>query len=332
MIRIGVVGPGIIWHRGHKHAVTALPEMFQVTAFCSRSEDRRRAAAAEFPGARCFDDYHALAASDALDAVLVATPIALNAAVSLRALEHGKHVFVEKPMATSTSDAHAIVAAARCAGRTVFVMEQAVHAPVWAEARAIIESGAIGRPVMFDRLQHGYIGPERDPTGYGATDWRRKADYPLGSLFDGGIHHIAAHALLFGAPASVYATAQQCRPDYGRYDNVCMVFDYKSGMSGFFSHSSFLNGRRGYFHVRGTDGLLVIDGASIGIEPKSGEAQTRDIQQEDLHVRMWCHFADCIRTGAEPCYTAADALRDIATLEAVAQSVAERAVIDIRTT
>ncbi len=51
MIRMGVVGPGIIWDRGHKHAVRALPDTFQVTAFCSRSEDRRRAAAAEFPGA-----------------------------------------------------------------------------------------------------------------------------------------------------------------------------------------------------------------------------------------------------------------------------------------
>jgi predicted dehydrogenase len=322
-IRLGVVGLGLIWGV-HRDVLKRLPESFAITALCARNPERR-AAAADFPAARLFSDYQALVAAPEVDAVVVLTPIALNAPVALAALRAGKDVYVEKPLADSLAAAQAVAAAAQACGRQVRVLEQFLSAPQWQDLAAIIASGEIGDLAMWDRTAHHYIGSERDPWGFGAITWRRDGQVPLGPLWDGGIHEIAVHQRLFGQPATVLATARTLRHEHGPYDLINMQFTYRSGLSGMFSHSGYLGGRRNHFHLRGTRGLIAIEGDQLHIEEKFGDrARTQTVAVVDQHLAMWTGFA-----AGTTAYTIDDALRDIATLDAVQRSIASGRPVEL---
>lgn len=115
-----------------------------------------------------YDDLDQLLADPALDAVIIATPDRLHAAQCIAAAKAGKHVFCEKPLATSTTDARAMVAACDAAGVTLGV---AYHLRHHAGHRALIEQvrrGAIGR-VRHARVQWTFAAPD-------ANNWRASAD------------------------------------------------------------------------------------------------------------------------------------------------------------
>ena len=323
-IRLGVVGLGIIWHRAHKPALQKLAEHYTVSAFCSRTEKTREGAASEFPGAGTFADYNELVRSPEIDAVLVATPIRLNAPVAIAALKARKDVYLEKPMAASLEEADEIIALEKSSGRSVYVLEQVVYSDAWDKLIEVLNSGEIGRPVMYDKITHVRLDASADPDGYGGTQWRIDAKFPLGTLFDGGIHAIALLAHIFGQPKSVYAVGQSLRKTYGDYDNVNMFFEYSTGLQGFFSFSGFLSGKHNPFVIRGTEGLIALDDRKFTVEPESGEAWTHDPQEgpeKNPHLDMWKRITDSRIAGKPPIYTTRTARRDIVTLLAVEQSL-----------
>src|SRR5688572_25974814 len=104
-IRLGVVGAGLIWLRRHQPTLATLQEAFTPVAFADPSEERRSQAAEMFPDAVIVSDYQELLAMEQVDAVLVLTPIVLNAPVAGAALEAGKDVIMEKPIARSVAEA-----------------------------------------------------------------------------------------------------------------------------------------------------------------------------------------------------------------------------------
>lgn len=322
MVRLGVVGAGIIWRKAHEPALREVSDTFPITALCARSEERRAALRGEYPGARVFADYRELVVCPEVDAVLVVTPIPLNAVVGVAALEAGKDLYVEKPMAADLNQARRLVEAERKSGRRIYPLEQVPYLKMWHQVREAIASGEVGAPVMFDRLAHSYLGLDHDPGGYARTAWREQSDYPLGPLLDGGIHHIACHSLLFGVPESVYAVGQKLREGYGRYDNICMLVEHPGGVRGFFSHSAFLGCERNYFHIRCAEGLISVEGSRFTVEAKFGEKRTVECDPNagrTLHHTMWRELAAC--AGRAPRYTSRDAFNDIATLMAADRSV-----------
>src|SRR5687767_584961 len=112
-IRLGVIGAGLIWIRTHKPILETMTDAFAPLAFCDVSEERRAALAQEFPEARVLADYHSLLDLPEVEAVLVLTPIALNAPVAHAALRAGKHVIMEKPLARSVAEGRALITTAR---------------------------------------------------------------------------------------------------------------------------------------------------------------------------------------------------------------------------
>lgn len=323
-VRLGIVGPGIIWHNVHKGIIKKLSKHYQVAAFSSRSANSREKAASEFPGSKTFDDYKKLIKSDDVDALVVLTPIMLNAPVTIAALKAGKDVYVEKPMAVSIRDADKIVELEKSTGKQVFVLEQIVYSRAWNKLKEVMRSGEIGKPVMYDKLSHGLLAAGADEWGYGDTKWRINAEFPLGALFDGGIHAIALLAHFFGAPESVYARGQSLRKGYGEYDNINMIFDYKNGLQGIFSFSAFLGGKRNYFHIRGTQGLVVLDDRKLTFEYKNGRSRTFDPKEgpeNNPHFNMWKKITKARLTGKPPLYTSEMARRDVYTLLCVEKSI-----------
>jgi scyllo-inositol 2-dehydrogenase (NADP+) len=320
-IRLAVIGAGLIWKRTHRPILTTMGDMFAPVAFADLSEERRAEAAREFPGAPVLSDHRALLALPGVDAALVLTPIASNAPVALDALLAGKDVIMEKPIARSVAEGRELLATARRLGRRIYVTEQLAYRSAERILAALIAAGEIGELVMWDQVQHLEGDKDPGPLRYESTPWRKQADFPLGTLFDGGIHLIAALSTVFGAPAAVAATGRKLRPEYGEYDQVAALFQYAGGAVGVLSHSSYLPPDHNHFHVRGTAGTIVVEQRRLLVTGRDRPERVIELPQEDAYRSMWLAIGEAARQGAAASYTPERALHDVATLEAVDRAI-----------
>ncbi len=325
-LKTAVIGPGLQWHGAHKPVIKSLPEYFEVVSFSARRQATREKFLTDFPGANCHEDYWDLVKDPRLDAVIVCTPITMNGPVTMAALKHGKHVFVEKPFAANIQEATDIVRLEKESGKRVFILENLLYTDFWGKLRDSLQT-QIGELSMYDHASHGCIAQGGDPWGFGNTDWRVEGRFPLGPLFDGGIHEVALKQKLFGVPAAVTAAGKNYRKEHGEYDLINMLFEYENGLTGLWTYSGFLGGRQNYYFIRGTEGLIKFEYNKFTIEKKTGGSQeikdTEDAEKffSALTRAMYQEFIDCLKGFKEVRYTSHESLRDVATLIAVEQSI-----------
>jgi predicted dehydrogenase len=148
---VGIVGTGFV---GRIHARSALLAGARLEGVVASSADRSRRAADELGAEHAFADADELIASDAIDVVHVCTPNHLHLPVALAALEAGKHVVCEKPVALDAPSAERVAEAAERAGVIAAVPFAYRYYPTVREARARVRSGATGDLRL---LQGGYL-------------------------------------------------------------------------------------------------------------------------------------------------------------------------------
>ncbi|MFB6365499.1 Gfo/Idh/MocA family protein [Paenibacillus elgii] len=120
--RIGIIGCGGIANGKHMPALKNQPNV-EMVAFCDIVEERAQEAASKFgaPGAKVYSDYKQLLADTTLDIVHICTPNDSHADITVDALESGKHVMCEKPMAKTVADARRMVEAAKRTGKKLTI-------------------------------------------------------------------------------------------------------------------------------------------------------------------------------------------------------------------
>jgi predicted dehydrogenase len=146
-VRVAVIGTGFAGG-SHVEALRRVPGV-EVAALAGSSEERARAAAERLriPGAT--GDYRTLLADASIDAVHNCTPNDLHHEVTAAALEAGKHVLAEKPLAMDSAQSADLVARAERAGTVTGVCFNYRHYPLVAEARAMLADGRAGRPHLI---------------------------------------------------------------------------------------------------------------------------------------------------------------------------------------
>jgi predicted dehydrogenase len=249
-------------------------------------------------------------------------------------LAAGKDVIMEKPIARSSAEGAALLQAARSAGKRLIVAEQFAYCPLEERLIDLLQAGAIGEIVAWDRAQHFDGDMEQGELRYDSTPWRKQADFPLGALFDGGIHRLAALSRVFGAPQHVFASGRKLRPDYGDYDYVAMLFEYQGGRVGYFSYSPCLTPLQDYYVIHGAAGVITVDANKCITLKRPGQADCLiEVAPASDHERMWQAIVQFLQHGVEPGYTAEMALRDVTILEAVERSLksGERTHIQLAT-
>ena len=211
-VRLGVVG------LGRAFALTApalrADHRIDLVAACAPREDSRAAFEAAF-GGRGYADPDGLLAHPGLEAVYIATPHELHAGQAIAAATAGKHVLVEKPLAVSLADGEAMVEACEKAGVALLVgPSHSFDAPV-AQARALIESGALGRVRMIHAFNYtDFLYRPRRP-----EELRTEAGG--GVLFSQAVHQVDIVRLLAGGLATqvsaLTGTWDSVRPAEGAY-------------------------------------------------------------------------------------------------------------------
>ncbi|UTE71566.1 Gfo/Idh/MocA family oxidoreductase [Rossellomorea marisflavi] len=184
-LKIGVIGCGSI--AKHRHIPEYMAnEHAEIVAVCDIVKDRAQEMADQI-GAKAYTDYKDLLKDESIEAVSVCTPNALHAPISIDALKAGKHVLCEKPMATSTEEAEAMIVAANEAGRKLMIGHNQRFVPSHQKAKELISKGEAGKIYSF-RTAFGHGGPEGWSVD-GKDSWFfRKEEAFIGAMGDLGVH------------------------------------------------------------------------------------------------------------------------------------------------
>src|SRR5262245_37859768 len=151
MVRVAVVGAGA-WGINHVRAFARLKDV-ELVMVCDAAEEARRRAQSLAPKARTVAALADVLEASNVDAVVLATPAARHAAQAIDCLRAGRHVFVEKPLALTVSDAAAVVEAAAKAGRTLMVGHLMLYHPAVDRLTQLVRSGEIGRILYLYSLR-----------------------------------------------------------------------------------------------------------------------------------------------------------------------------------
>ncbi|MFJ6453833.1 Gfo/Idh/MocA family protein [Paenarthrobacter sp. NPDC091669] len=194
-LRWGIVGTGIAASFVHAlHAHTAQ----RAVAVTARNAAKTQKFAAEHGIPVVHHSSSALIADPAVDVVYVATPHTLHYELALEAIQAGKHVLIEKPVAMSAGETRSITAAGRAAGVLVMEAMWTRYLPQTDIVRQLLADGAIGE-VQLIRADFGFAMP------FDLTHRLWNAELGGGALLDAGIYPISFASSVLGSPTSITA-------------------------------------------------------------------------------------------------------------------------------
>lgn len=221
MLRLGILGAGH-FAKAHLQALSRLQERVAVVAYARLSEGRAFSEA-EAVGAECRTCEGLLNSTD-LDALLVCTPNNLHPDYCLQALQSGKHVFCEKPLALDAKSADWVVQTAAETGKTILVGHLTRHVPIYVQVAELISSGRIGA-VQVAHLSRLHVRPSS--TADDPRAWRLDPAVGGGVVFDLLIHDLDLLNWYVGMPESVRASGLPNAS--GGFDYLSATFRYGNG-------------------------------------------------------------------------------------------------------
>ena len=315
MTTLGVVGLGY-WGPNLARNFERLPGS-ELAWLCDASEGALGRWGAAFPSARTTTRLEDLLGDDALDTVVVATPVPTHAELALRVIEAGKHCFVEKPLARSEEDAERVVEAARAVGRVLMVGHLLEYHPGVEKLEELVRSGELG--------ELRYIYSNRLNLGKHRTD-----ENALWSL---GAHDVSVILRLADEEPFNWDAQGESYVKPGVEDVVFALMRFHSGLIAHM-HLSWLDPHKERrFTVVGSKRMATFDDMAIerkltiydkGIDEdyssygeyiaRSGDVFSPRISNEEP-LRIECrHFLDCVRDGSEPRTGGESALRVVRVL------------------
>ena len=321
-VRVGVVGLGY-WGPNLARNFAAIPGV-ELAWCCDASEQSRTRWAPSFQTARFTADIDDLLSDDALDGIVLATPVPTHGPLAERVLDAGKHCFVEKPLAQSVTEAERAVAAAERAGKALMVGHLLEYHPGVAKLKEIAVSGELGdiHYIYSHRLNLGKL---------------RSDENALWSL---GAHDISVVLHLAGEDPDFVEARGEAYTRAGVEDVVFSFLRFPSGVAAHL-HMSWLDPHKmRSFTVVGAKKMATFDDMElerkVTIYDKGFDEDTHSYgeyitRSGDIHsprisnrepLRIECeHFVECIRSGTTPRSDGAAGLRVVRVLAALQENL-----------
>lgn len=328
-LQVALVGAGRM-AQTHASVLDTLPGV-RVRAVCDPREEAAHALAAPF-GGEAVTDPERVFGDARVDAVLITTPTPTHAALVTRAAAAGKHVFVEKPVAATLTEAERVVEAVARAGVACQVGFQRRFDPAYVEAKRLVDAGELG-------TLEGFRGVSRDPAPPPLAFLRSSG----GLMVDLGIHDLDTARFFVGEVQEVYAVGSvQVEPglrELGLFDTAVATLRFENGALGTlelglrtaygYDIRAEILGERGRLHLEMDSRFhLRRYGASGGLftRPQGFEERFFDAYRGELLA-----FFACVRAGQPVSPDAADAAKSLRLALAAQRSLETGAVVSVQT-
>jgi predicted dehydrogenase len=311
--RIGIIGNGNIYNLAHRPAWKGI-ESARVVATCDVVEERAKKASKDFGIDRYYRDFRDLIKEDDIDVVDICTPSHTHAEISIRAMESGKHVICEKPIATNLGDSKKMIEASRQNGVHLFVGHTRRFDDRWVQIKEVIDEGRIGEVVNVRRT-------ERSWAGFPGDDWHWRRENG-GVVVDLGVHVVdLARWFLGEEPVEVFAKLKSIREEarvYGCYDFGVMIIYFTGGKQALlevswvhpkayapFYSSTEVIGTKGKIQHSDKDSnpAFIVDNNEVRFPMFSPLLSSMPY----VFTKELSHFLDCIENGGKPRITMEDA-------------------------
>jgi predicted dehydrogenase len=332
-LSVGVIGYGY-WGPNLVRNFGEIPGA-RVAAVSDLRGERLAQVRDRYPAVRTTPDHRELLADPAIDAVLVATPVATHYRLAMEAIDAGKHVLVEKPLAPARTEALALVEAARRRGVVLMVDHTFVYTGAVQKIKELVDSDHLGRMLYYDsvRVNLGLFQHDVDVLWDLAVHDLSIMDYVLGrqphAVAAAGVAHVP------GQPVNTaYLTCY--------FDDDLIAHFHVNWLAPVKIRRTLIGGDRQMIvyddlepseKVKVYDrGITLADGVAGGNEGaydllvgyRTGDMCAPQLSlTEALRVEAE-HFVDCVRTGREPVTGGQAGLRVVRILEAATESLARR--------
>jgi predicted dehydrogenase len=364
-VRIGVVGTGDVALKLYLPTIVKIdPAKAEVTAMADADPERVQRAQSLFGGRYAFTDYRQLVECDEVDMVLNLTKHSMHTEINMAAIAAGKHVYSEKPLATTLADADLQVRSAQAAGVTLASAPAIVLDPQISMARQLYVDGKLGR-MCFARVHGSHEGASLHGHFYDSA-WYHKRSEGGGPLFDTGVYALHTITGVLGPAKRVVAFSGLCIPeryvgyvwkkDFQPYtmtsdvdDNVMMMLDWGDGLFGQVDISHCMLASQGpWAEFYGSKGVIA---SGAGEAPRNEGVPPFMLYQEhsEFGKRGWFkfyedrgetrwtisygveHVVDAIREGRKPANSGEHARHVIEIIEKAVESAASGQVVDLTT-
>lgn len=238
-VKIGVIGLGQ-WGKEIVSTLSRLPSA-EITAICDKYEPFVTKMKESVPSATAETVYQKLLESPNVEAVIIATPSHLHKQIVLEAIQAGKHVYCEAPLATTIEDAKAIAIAGKSSKQVFQAGLQGRSNLLYKHVLSFVKAGALGNAAQVfaqahkrDSLRRMAPTPEREKE----INWRLSKETSPGLVGEVGIHHLDLTCwYLDGLPTAVIGFSGIIAWDDGRDvpDTIQCVFEYPKGIRAIFS-------------------------------------------------------------------------------------------------
>ncbi|QDL53597.1 Gfo/Idh/MocA family oxidoreductase [Rhodoferax aquaticus] len=256
-LRVGIAGLGRLGKR-HAEALAHQTRHCELVAACSPVTQEREYATQQLGVAHVYEDYAAMLANPEIDAVVLVTPTSLHADQTIAALQAGKHVLVEKPLALNVTDCERVLAeAVKHPALVAMVGFVRRFDPSYLHAHTAVAAGDIGRPFLV----RSQTCDQNDPEGF----FVRFAPTSGGIFMDCSVHDIDLARWMLGRPKATRAFAtgtnalHPALAEFGDVDNGMAIVEFEGGQRAvFYASRTMAHGHETSTEIIGTAGKLLV--------------------------------------------------------------------------
>jgi len=330
-VRVGLVGLGY-WGLKIAEVVAVSPEI-EITRCFARTESTRDAFAAKY-GCRPVASYQAILEDDSIEGVILITPNRVHYEQIMLAVDHGKHIFVDKPITATLEQGVEVIKAVDKAGLALGVDQECRREVALRKMKQMLDQGALGHLLMADANISSTTGLRTE-----ADEWRAQpGECPGGPLIQIGIHHIDSLQYLLGPIIRVHGWQKRQVLTIPMDDTTVTLLEFENGMLGYLG-SGYASSTAAWINIYGeaaigkysrTEGLRV-SGEPLQstqedwIAPGASYEDPASTIQEAV-----VEFAACIRAGTQPEVGGMEALTALAVVLGAVKSGQTGRSVDIR--
>lgn len=313
----GICGCGEIVEKSVAPAM-AKDELSRIHGFYSHTKARAEELQQHFGGQHAYDTYADMLADEKINAIYVASPTYRHAEETIQALQAGKHVICEKPMALTVEDCKAMIAAAKANDVHLAVAYSRRFWPKTQMIRKLIRRGEIGTPLSA-RLRVGrYYKPEQN-----AWDaWRVEPDKSGGGQMQNvGSHRLDVMCYLLGKPEKATGMFDTLTMDYAVADTETIICKMQSGVHLLAEAAWNTPAMLDEFEIRGSEATLIatpFDAGQVVLLERRGEVEEIETPffEGNRHSPVIEDFSVSVTEGRPPNFDGADGMQATAVLAA----------------